>query len=88
LGPVILISPKGFLAVFLALLEGFGSIDAFRLQARVLEVLALDPAEGSSKDSAPGSQAKFWMARIGMSPPNLGIGEIKLSKSCIQEIKI
>jgi hypothetical protein len=51
-------------------------------------VLALDPVEGSSEDSAPGSQAEIEMAGIGMSPSNPKIGEMKLSYSCIQEIKI
>jgi hypothetical protein len=51
-------------------------------------VLALDPAEGSSEDLAPGSRANIGMAGIGMSPSNLGIGEIMMSRSCIQEIKM
>jgi hypothetical protein len=62
---------------------GLGLIGAFRLQARVLEALALDPVEGSSEDSTPGSQAD-----IGMAPSNPGMGEMRLSKSCIQEIGI
>jgi hypothetical protein len=33
LGLVILIPPKGFSAIFLAFLGGFGSIGAFHLQA-------------------------------------------------------
>jgi hypothetical protein len=88
LGPVILIPPKGFLAAFLAFLLGFGSIGAFRLQAQVLEALALDLAEGSLEDSVLGSWAKIKTAGIEMSPSNPGIGEIKLSKSCIQKIKV
>jgi hypothetical protein len=51
-------------------------------------VLALDPVEGSSGDSLLGSQGEIGMAGIGTSPSNLGMGEIKLSKSYIQEIKI
>jgi hypothetical protein len=74
--------------VFLAFLGVFGSIGAFRLQARVLEVPALDPVEGSSEDSVPGSWAEIGMAGIGMSPSNPGIGEMKISRSCIQEIMI
>jgi hypothetical protein len=74
--------------IFLAFFGGFGSSGAFRLQARVLEALALDLAEGSSKDSARGSRAKIGMAGIGISPSNPGIIKMKLSKSCIQEIKI
>jgi hypothetical protein len=88
LGPVILIPPNGFPAIFLAFLGGFRSIGAFCLQAQVLEALTLDPVEGPSEDSVPGSQAEIGMAGIGMSSSNLGIGEIKLSKSCLQEIKI
>jgi hypothetical protein len=76
--PVILIPPEGFPVVFLAFLVGLGSIGAFRLQARVLEALALGPAEGSSEDSASGSRVDIRMAGIGMSPSNPGMGEIKL----------
>jgi hypothetical protein len=63
-------------------------IGTFHLQARVLEVLALDPVEVSSEDSVSGSQADIGMVGIGMSSSNPGMGEIKLSMSCIQEIKI
>jgi hypothetical protein len=65
-----------------------GLTDTFCLQARVLEALALDPTEGSLEDSALGSRAKIRVAGIWTSPTNPGMGEIKLSKSCIQEIKI
>jgi hypothetical protein len=51
-------------------------------------VLALDPTEGSSEDSVPGSWADIGMAGIGMSPSNPGMGEIMMSRSCIQEIKM
>jgi hypothetical protein len=88
LGLVILIPPKGLPAAFLAFLGGFGSIGIFRLQARVHEALVLHLVEGSLVDSVPGSRAEIGMAEIGMSPSNPGMGEIKLSKSCIQEIKI
>jgi hypothetical protein len=88
LGPEILIPPKGFSASFLAFLGGLGSIGVFRLQARVLEALAMDSAEGSLEDSALGSRADIGMAGIEMSPSNPGIGEVMLSKSCIQEIGI
>jgi hypothetical protein len=86
--PVILIPPGGFPVVFLVFLRGLGSIGTFRLQARVLEPLALDPVEGSSEDSVPGSWADIGMVGIGMSISNAGMGEMKLSKSYIQEIKI
>jgi hypothetical protein len=88
LAPVILFSPKCFLVVFLAFLGGLESIGDFLLQARVLEALALGTAEGSSEESTPRSWADIRMAGIGMSPSNPGMGKIKLSKSCIQEIKI
>jgi hypothetical protein len=78
-----LIPPKGFRTAFLAFLGGFGSIDTFHLQAR-----GLNPVKGSLEDSTPGLQAKIETAGIEMSPSNLGIGEIKLSKSCIQETKV
>jgi hypothetical protein len=86
--PVIFIPPEGFPTVFLAILRGLGSLGAFLLHARVLEALALDPTQGFSEGSAAGSLADIGMAGIEMSPSNPGMGEIKLSKSCIQEIKI
>jgi hypothetical protein len=81
---MILNLPDGFPNIFLAFLGGFGSIGAFRVLARILEALALDLVEGFLEDSAPGSRAEIGMAGIGMSPSNLGIGKLKLSKSCIQ----
>jgi hypothetical protein len=51
-------------------------------------VHALDPVGGSSEDSAPRSHAEIGMAGIGTSPSKPGMGEIKLSKSYIKEIKI
>jgi hypothetical protein len=36
----------------------------------------------------PGSQIDIGMAGIEMSPSNPGMGQMKLSKSCIQEIGI
>jgi hypothetical protein len=56
--------------------------------ARVLEVLALDWAEGSSKDSMLGLRADIGMVGIKMSHSNLAMGEMKLSKFCIQVIGI
>jgi hypothetical protein len=67
----------------LGLFRGIWVDRRFRLQARVLGVLALEPVGGSLKDSTPGSRAKIGMARIGTSPSNPGMGEMKLSKSCI-----
>jgi hypothetical protein len=57
---------------------------AFCLPARVFEELALAPTEGSLTDSSPGGQAKIGMVGNGMSASKLGMGEIKLSKACIQ----
>jgi hypothetical protein len=37
--------------------------------------------------SPPGEQAETGIAGIGMSPSKPGIGEMKLSKSCIRTIK-
>jgi hypothetical protein len=43
---------------------------------------------GSSEESALGSWAKTGVVGIGTSPSNLGIDEVKLSKSYIQEIRV
>jgi hypothetical protein len=37
--------------------------------------------------SPPGQQAEMGIAGIGMSPSKPGMGEMKLSKSCIRTIK-
>jgi hypothetical protein len=39
-------------------------------------------------DLPPGGQAETEMDKIGMSPSKLGMGEMKLSKACIQTDKI
>jgi hypothetical protein len=57
---------------------------AFHLLARVREAPAPDLVEGPWEDLTPGSQAETGMAGIGISPLNPRIGEVKLSKSCIQ----
>jgi hypothetical protein len=51
-------------------------------------MLALALAEGSLMDSPLGGQAKIGMVGIEMSPSKLGMGEMKLSKACIQIDKI
>jgi hypothetical protein len=61
---------------------------AFHLLARVLEAPALDSVEGSSEDSTPRLWVEIGMAGIRISPSNLRMGDIKLSKSCIQTIRI
>jgi hypothetical protein len=43
--------------------------------------------EGSLAGSSPGGQAKTRMAEIGMPLLKPGMGEIKLSKACIQTIE-
>jgi hypothetical protein len=56
---------------------------ALRLLARVLVDPAQRPVAESSTDSALGVWAEIGMAKIGISPSKLGIGEIKLSNACI-----
>jgi hypothetical protein len=58
---------------------------AFRLPAWVLEASTLASIDRSLPDSPLGDQAETGMAGIMMSPSNLGIGEIKLSKAYIQK---
>jgi hypothetical protein len=88
LAPEILILPKGCSTTFLAFLWELGSIGALRLQAQVLEALALDPVEGSSEDSTPGSRADIGLVGTGMLPSNPGMGKMRLSKFSIQEFGI
>jgi hypothetical protein len=49
---------------------------------------ALAPVEGSLSASSPGGWAETGIAGIGISPSKLGMGEMKLSKACIQTIKV
>jgi hypothetical protein len=44
--------------------------------------------EGSLADSSPGDRAETEMVGIRTSPSKPGMGEIKLSKACIQTNKI
>jgi hypothetical protein len=67
--------------------EFWGVVVAFRLLARVFDAPTLASAEGSSMASPLGGRAETGIAGIGMSPSKPGIGEIKLSKSCIRTIK-
>jgi hypothetical protein len=50
-------------------------------------VPALPPAVGPLMTLPPGGQAETGITGIEMSPSKPGIGEMKLSKSCIQTIK-
>jgi hypothetical protein len=59
-------------------------VAAFRLPTRVIEPLALAPAEGSLVGSSPGDWAETGIAGIGMPPSKPRTGEMKLSKACIQ----
>jgi hypothetical protein len=59
----------------------------FRLLARVFDARALALADGSLADSPLGDRAKTRIAGKGMSPLNLGMREIKLSKAYIQMYK-
>jgi hypothetical protein len=45
---------------------------------------ALAPIDGSLADSTLGDRVETGIVGIGMSPSNLGMGEIRLSKACIQ----
>jgi hypothetical protein len=60
---------------------------AFRLLARVLDKPTLDLVKESSMASPLGGQVKMGIVRIEMSPSKPGMGEMKLSKSCIRTIK-
>jgi hypothetical protein len=57
------------------------------LPDRVLDVLPLAPVEGLLPTSPLGGSTETGMARIGISPSKLGMGEMKLSRICIQTIK-
>jgi hypothetical protein len=87
MGLLILMTLEDLLIAFLAFFLGVGLAVAFHLLARVLDAPALDAVEGSSMALPPGERAEMGMAEIGMSPLKLGMGEIKLSKSCIRTIK-
>jgi hypothetical protein len=87
IGSLILIPLEDFSIVFLDFFWGIGLAVAFRLLAQVFDVPTLASLEGLLIASPPGGRAKMGRARIRMSPSMLGIGEMKLSKSCIRTIK-
>jgi hypothetical protein len=60
---------------------------AFRLPAQANGVPTLASVEGLLSASPLGDWAETGIARIGMSPSKLGMGEMKLSKASIQTIK-
>jgi hypothetical protein len=86
-GSLILIPLEDFPTAFLVFIWGVRLAAAFYLPVRVFEALALAPADGSLIDSPLGGPVETGMTEIGMSPSNLGRGEIKLSKACIQTNK-
>jgi hypothetical protein len=82
-GSLILIPAATFLPMtFLSFFEGGGAVAALRLLARVLDDPTLGSVEESSTNSVLGVQAVIGMTRIGSSPWKLGIGEVKLFRSC------
>jgi hypothetical protein len=83
-GSLILILPEDFPMTFLAFFGGVRLVVGFHLPARVFEALALAPVDGSLTDSSPGGQAENGTAGIRISPSKPVMGEIKLSKACIQ----
>jgi hypothetical protein len=72
--------PHGFLGFF----RGVELAVAFHLPAQVLRALAPAPTEGSLIDSSSGGRAETGMVGIEMSPSKPAMGEMKLSKACIQ----
>jgi hypothetical protein len=83
-GSLIRIPLEDFHVAFLFFFWRVGLVAAFRLPAHVLEALTWALAERSLADSPLGDWAKTGMVGIGMSTSYPGIGEIKLSKACIQ----
>jgi hypothetical protein len=60
----------------------------FHLLARVLTTSGLALVDGALSALPLGGWVETRIARIGMSPSKLGMGEMKLSKACIQTIKV
>jgi hypothetical protein len=86
-GSLILILLEDFPVAFLAFFWGVGLVAAFHLPARVVKALALALADGSLADSPLGDRAEIGIVGIRMSSSNPGMGEMKLSKACIQTYK-
>jgi hypothetical protein len=84
---LILFMLEVFPVAFLAFFWGVGFADAFHLHARVFDGPALAPADGSLADLPHGDWAKTGIVGKGMCPSNPGMGEVKLSKACIQTYK-
>jgi hypothetical protein len=81
---LILIPSADFPVAFLAFFEGVELAVAFHLPAQALRALAPALTEGSLIDSSSGGRAETGMVGIEMSPSKPGMGEMKLSKACIQ----
>jgi hypothetical protein len=85
---LILIPPIDLPAAFLAFFWGVGLPIAFCYPARVFKALAMELAEGLLTDSSLEGQVESGMIEIGTSPSKPGMGEIMLSKGCIQTSKV
>jgi hypothetical protein len=80
---LILMSLVDLLMVVLAFFGGGGGAAALCLPTLVVEDLTLGLTVKSSADSPLGVWAEIRMAEIGISPSNLGIDEMKLSRAYI-----
>jgi hypothetical protein len=89
-GPLTLMPPppRGFLATLLVFFDGVRLAVAFHLPARVLTTPTLALVEGSLSASPPGGWVDIGTARIGISPSKPAMGAMKLSKACVQTIKV
>jgi hypothetical protein len=85
---LILIPLEDFPVAFLVFFWGVRLAAAFHLPVQVFEAPPLALADGSLEGSPLGDRVEIGMARIGMSPSNPRIGEIKLSMACIQSDKL
>jgi hypothetical protein len=71
---LILISLVDLPVAFLAFFWGLRVAEALRFPGRVLDAPTLAPADVSFADSPLGDRAKTGIAKIGISPSNLGMG--------------
>jgi hypothetical protein len=65
----------------LGFFRGGGEVVALRLPARVLQDLALGPADESSANLVLGVRAEIWTTQISMSPSKQRMGVVKLSRA-------
>jgi hypothetical protein len=87
-GSFILILLANLPMAFLVFFWGVELIATLHFPARVFDAPTLVPADGSLAGSPLGDRTEIGIVRIGMSPSNLGMGEMKLSRTCIQTHKI